>query len=183
MRKKLLTIALAVCMVLSLMACGSKGDDTADSAAESSVSETADAENETSASEEPAAEETSEPEESAAEEETGMTLESWVQSDEARQAEDLTNASLAESGMTVKLKADGDILVYEYTMPDSDDYSSLSTEDLEAAFGPVIEQYEADITEVYDSFDSEYGIRLAGVRFSFILADGTELYSGETMNE
>lgn len=112
-----------------------------------------------------------------------MTLQEWMNSDDAKQAEEATNSALASTGMTVKLKADGNVFVYEYTIPGGDQYSGLTTEDLAAAFDPVIEANKAGLADLFSSFESTYKIKLDGARFVFLTSDGTELYSGEVANE
>lgn len=178
MKKKLLTVVLVAAMALSMTACGGAKEDDAPEApaveeASEAGTEEAEVPEEAPAEEEPA-------EEEPAEEEAGMTLDEWMQSDEARQSEDMTNSSLEGTGMSVKLKADGNVFVYEYTMPD--EYGELSEADMEAAMAPTIESYASGIADVYDVFDSEYGIKLDGVRFTFVLSDGTEIYSKEVTN-
>ncbi len=174
MKKRLLTLVLAMAMVLTLAACGSKGDDAADAATEQAAEEPA-AEEEEAAAEEPAAEE------EAVEEEAGMTLDEWMQSEEAQLTEEMTNAALESQGITVKLLADGNTFVYEYTMPD--EYSTLSEDDLAAAFEPVIAENEKGMADLFETFESEYGIKLDGVRFAFVTSDGTTLYSADSKNE
>ena len=175
MKKKLLTLVLAATMALSFAACGSNGDDSASnrssSAAQSSTASSAPS----TASSAPA-------ESSTQAEADTMTLEEWLKTDDAKQAESATNAQLASSGMSVKLDADGDIFVYEYTLTKGD-FSGLTTEDLAAAFDPVIEANAQGLADLFSSFEDTYGIKLGGVRFTFLAADGTELYSGDVANE
>ncbi len=138
MSKKLMTLVLAITIVLSFVACGSK---------------------------------------------SSMTLEEWMQSDDAKQAAEATNSALASTGMTVNLKADGNVFVYEYILPGGDEYSGLSADDLAAAFDPVIEANKASLTELFESFETTYKIKLDGARFTFLTSDGKEIYSGEVANE
>lgn len=173
MKKKLLTVVLVAAMALSVTACGGAKEDDAPQAP--AVEEASEA-----GTEEAEAPQEAPVEEEPAEEEAGMTLDEWMQSDEARQSEDMTNSSLEGTGMSVKLKADGNVFVYEYTMPD--EYGEMSEADMEAAMAPTIESYASGIADVYDVFDSEYGIKLDGVRFTFVLSDGTEIYSKEVTN-
>ncbi len=169
MRKKLLALVLTVTAVLSFAACGSKGDDAANTgsspAAQSSTASSA------------------APAESSSQADDSMTLADWLNSDDAKQAEEQTNAALASTGMSVKLAADGDIFVYEYTLPASDDYKGLTTEALAAAFDPVIEANKQGLADLFESFETSYGIKLGGARFVFLTSDGNELYSGDVANE
>lgn len=170
MRKKLLALVLTVTAVLSFAACGSNGND-ADGAGSSSAAQSA-----------PAAS-SSAPAESSSQADDAMTLETWLQSDDAKLAEEQTNSALASTGMSVKLAADGDIFVYEYTLPASDDYNGLTTEALAAAFDPVIEANKQGLEDLFESFETSYGIKLGGARFVFLTSDGKELYSGDVANE
>lgn len=187
MKKKLLTMVLVAGMVLSLTACGSKGDDAADmeSPAVEQSSES-DTQEEAPASEEPAVEEeapaSEEPavEEEAPEEE-GMTLEEWMQSDEAKQTEEMTNSALASSQITVKLKADGDVFVYEYTMGEM--YDGLSDSETTETLDAFIEENAEGAKELFGVFEEEYGTQISAVRFVFLASDGTERYSSEVTND
>lgn len=172
MKKKLLTLVLAATMALSFAACGSNGDDSAN-AGSSAATQSSAATTQSSASAESS---------SQAEDDT-MTLEDWLKTDDAKTAESQTNSALASTGMSVKLAADGDIFVYEYTLPNDDTYSALTGDDLAAAFDPVIEANKAGLKDLFESFESTYGIKLGGARFTFLTADGTELYSGDVANE
>lgn len=138
MSKKLMTLALAIMIVLSFVACGSK---------------------------------------------SAMTLEEWMNTDDAKQAEEATNTALASTGMTVKLVADGNVFVYEYTLPGGDEYSELTSDALAAAFDPVIEANKAGLADLFSSFETTYKIKLDGARFTFLTSDGKEIYSGEVANE
>ncbi len=171
MRKKLLTLVLAATMALSFAACGSNGGNTADNRDSST------AQSSSTPSEQSSAPEASS---SQAEDDT-MTLADWLKTSDAQMAESASNSQAASSGMTISLAADGDILVYEYHINAGEDVPS--SEALDEAFGPVIESYEANIESLYSSFESSYGIKLGGVRFSFFDADGNEIYSGEVLNE
>lgn len=172
MKKKLLTLVVTAAMALSFAACGSNGGDSANAGNSSAAQISAEPSSQPSASAESS---------SAPAEDDTMTLEDWLKTDEAKQAEDATNSALASTGMSVKLAADGDIFVYEYTMPG--EYSSLTGDALAAAFDPVIEANKAGVENLFETFESSYGIKLSAARFTFLAADGTELYSGDVANE
>lgn len=180
MKKKLLTMVLVAGMVVSLTACGSKGDDAADmeSPAVEQSSES-DTQEEAPASEEPAVEEEA-PEEETPEEE-GMTLDEWMQTDEAKQTEDMTNSALASSQITVKLKADGDVFVYEYTMGEM--YDGLSDSETTETLDAFMEENAEGAKELFGVFEEEYGTQISAVRFVFLGSDGTERYSSEVTND
>lgn len=171
MKKKLLTLVVAATMALSFAACGSNGNDSASTGSSASTQSFAAAQSSASA------------ESSTQAESDAMTLEDWLKTDDAKTAESQTNSALASTGMSVKLAADGDIFVYEYTLPNDDTYSSLTADDLAAAFDPVIEANKAGLADLFKSFEDSYGIKLGGARFTFLTADGTELYSGDVANE
>lgn len=172
MRKKLLTLVLTATMVLSFAACGSDGLNSASNGSSSAAQSTASTPS------------SSAPEASSSQaDDAAMTLEEWMNSDEAKQAEEQTNTALASTGITVKLAADGNVFVYEYTLPGGDEYSGLTSEALAAAFDPVIEANKQGLADLFESFESSYGIKLDGARFTFLASDGTEIYSGDVANE
>ncbi len=164
MKKKLFALALATTAVLTFAACGSK-DNTGSSSASGSGSAVTESSS------------------SAAQDSDSMSLADWLTTDDAKAAEDSTNSALASTGMSVKLNADGNWFVYEYYLPDGTDYSSLTADALDAAFGPVIEENESQMKDLFSSFESEYSIKLDGVRFKFLTSDGSEIYSGDVANE
>lgn len=168
MRKKLLTLALTTVMVLSFAACGSKGNEPADNRSSSTTQST------------PA--QSSAPEESSSQaEDDAMTLADWLETSDAKMAEDATNQQLAASGMSVTLAADGNMFVYEYHL--GADLDIPSSDALDAAFGPVIEANEAGLASLFSSFKDAYGIELEGARFVFLDSEGNEIYTGEVLNK
>lgn len=179
MKKKLLTLVVAATMALSFAACGSDGNNSA-STGSSATTQSSVATTQSSAA---TTQSSASAESSSQAESDVMTLEDWLQTDDAKTAESQTNSALASTGMSVKLAADGDIFVYEYTLPNDDTYSSLTADDLAAAFDPVIEANKAGLADLFKSFEDSYGIKLGGARFTFLTADGTELYSGDVANE
>ena len=110
------------------------------------------------------------------------TLAEWITTEEAKAAQEATNSLLASTGMSVTLAADGNTFVYEYHLPSGSDYSNATAEQIAAAFDPVIEQNKASVENLFTTFEESYGIKLDGARFTFISADGTELYSGDVPN-
>lgn len=111
------------------------------------------------------------------------SLQAWLESDDAALTIETTNQILASSGMTLDLSADGNIMVYEYYVSDELGMSSLTQEQLTASFEPVVESQRSSIATLFSSFETEYGLVLDGVRFTFFTEDGTELYSVEVANE
>ncbi|MCM1217406.1 MAG: DUF4854 domain-containing protein [Lachnospiraceae bacterium] len=165
MKRKLLTLALTAAMALSFAACGSKDDGSARAGSSSAAQSSAPAANSSQA------------------EDAVMTLADWLETDEAKQAESATNSALAATGMSIKLAADGNVFIYEYTMPDSNVYNSMAADAIAALFDPVIEANKSGLADLFESFASTYDIRLEGARFVFLTADGTELYSADVANE
>lgn len=111
------------------------------------------------------------------------SLEDWLASDEARLIIQSSNNSLASSGMTIDLTADGNVFVYEYYISDDLGVSALSQEQIAAALDPVVESQRASLTSLFDSFESQYGIRLDGIRVVFYTEGGDRLYSADIANE
>lgn len=111
------------------------------------------------------------------------SLQSWIDSDEAKLALEATNRILSSSGLSMRFSAEGNIFVYEYSVADSIGLSAQSQEEMEASFSRVVEQQGASIDSVFNDFASEYGIVLDAVRFTFYSEDGTELYSAEIANK
>lgn len=168
MKKKLFALTLAATVVLSFAACGSDSNTSASTGSSAASA---------------ASTESSAAVESSSQAEDAMTLADWITSDDAKAAEDATNSALASTGMTVKLAADGNVFVYEYYLPSGSDYSGLTSDDLAAAFDPVIEANQASLDSLFESFETTYGIKLDGARFTFFDADGNELYSGDVENK
>lgn len=111
------------------------------------------------------------------------SLQDWIDSEEAQSVIDSTNAALASSGMTIDLSADGNVFVYEYYVSDDLGVKTLSQEQITAVLDPVVEGQRTNLTALFDSFQSEYGIRLDGIRVSFYTEDGDLLYSKDLVNE
>lgn len=111
------------------------------------------------------------------------SLQDWLTSEEARMIIESTNNTLASSGMTVDLAADGNIFVYEYYISDDLGIESLSQDQIAMVLDPVIESQRTSLTALFGSFESEYGIHLDGIRVVFYTAGGDKLYSADIVNE
>ena len=168
MRRKLFAIVLGITAVLAFSACGSNQNTSGNNSNNSSA-----ASDSTPVSEPPSLETKT------------VSLEDWIGSADCKDAEDSTNDALSGTGMTVKLNADSNVFIYEYYLKDDGaiDYSSLTADQLDAAFGPVIEANRSDLNDLFTSFEQSYDITLDAIRFTFYTADGTELYTGEVHNE
>ncbi|MBD5461223.1 MAG: DUF4854 domain-containing protein [Lachnospiraceae bacterium] len=111
------------------------------------------------------------------------SLQDWLDSEEARSIVEATNSALASSGMVMDLSADGNIFVYEYYISDSLGIDSLSQDQISAVLDPVIEGQRSSLLTLFAGFESDYGIRLDGIRVVFYTESGTELYSTDIVNE
>lgn len=128
--------------------------------------------------------EASEPSESTSNAGAYDSLQAWAESDEAALAAETTNNIISSTGLTVKFAADGNTLVYEYYVSDSLGLNTQSPEELATAFEPVVDQYRSSISSLFAEFESNYGLRLDGIRFVFYSEDGSaELFSSEIPNE
>lgn len=110
-----------------------------------------------------------------------MALKDWLKGKDATETEKEINSAAKSEGMSFKLAADGDILVYEYTLVDSS-YARLTADEVEAAFKPT-KKAKDTMRDVCKAFETDYGIRLGGIRETFYAADGTELYSVDIENK
>jgi len=175
MKNKFLALTLTGMLALSLVACGSK-EEAPESNSESVVSEESSSEAEEAAPEENAAE----PEEAEA---SSTTLDDILNSDEMKQALDLVNSQLESTGMTMNFVADGNVLVYEYSLPDEDTYNNLTEADAKTAFDQSVESQKSQMQSLFSQFESEYGVTLDGIRVVFNKADGTTIYSVDITEE
>ena len=112
---------------------------------------------------------------------TAMTLEQWTVSEECSEIEIELNEMLQEMGLNFVLKADGNILVFEYTfLPEM--WGDVTAEELaeylkDTDFTAFLEDEMWD--ELKQEFDATYGIKLDGIRNVFIASDGRTVYSAD----
>lgn len=168
MRRKLFAVVLGITAVLAFSACGSNQDTSGNNSNNSSAASDSAPGSETPSLEAKIA-----------------SLEDWIESVDCKEAEDAANEALSGTGMTVKLNADGNVFIYEYYLENDGavDYSSLTADQLDTAFAPVIEANRSDLNDLFTSFEQSYDITLDAIRFTFYTADGAKLYTGEVPNE
>ncbi|MCM1187826.1 MAG: DUF4854 domain-containing protein [bacterium] len=113
------------------------------------------------------------------------TLTDWYNSDERTTTEQAVNASIASQGISLSLTVEEpDILIFNYRYAEQLDVSGLSQEDIDTAFAGSIQSLgESMISDVFTSFEYEYGIPLRIVRVTFLNADGTLLSSLDFTND
>ena len=113
------------------------------------------------------------------------TLTDWYNSDERTITEQAVNASIASQGISLSLTVEEpDILIFNYRYAEQLDVSGLSQEDIDAAFAGSIQSLgESMISDVFISFEYEYGIPLRIVRVAFLNADGTLLSGLDFTND
>ncbi len=114
---------------------------------------------------------------------SATTLQDIIESDEMQSALDMANSQLESTGMKMNFVADGNVLVYEYTLPDEEAYNNLTEADAETSFSSSVEAQKSEIQSLFSSFESEYGFSLEGVRVVFNKADGSTIYSADITEE
>lgn len=105
------------------------------------------------------------------------SLEQLLQSDEWQREQESWNDSVAAMGITVDTVADGNMLVFEYHLPDDaafNEFGAMEGSLMADAFLGALQ--DADFMEI---FVESYGISLDAVQCVIIRADGTEIYRGE----
>ncbi|MCM1027174.1 MAG: DUF4854 domain-containing protein [Roseburia sp.] len=108
------------------------------------------------------------------------SLAEWIASEEADSINAAVNRDLTSSGMTFRLSAEENILIYEYSVSDALGFGSLSEEELTEHFGSVVESMQESLLSLFDLFRDEYGIALDAVRVVFLNENGSEiLYTSE----
>lgn len=117
---------------------------------------------------------------------TAMTLEQWTLSEECQIAIQWANEIMKDFGMVASLKADGNMLVYEYTFS-AEIWGDLTTAEMSAAletsdFEAFLSSQSGMVEGLRQEFDTSYGIKLEGVRYVYIAPDGGVVYSTELKN-
>ncbi|MDE5588191.1 MAG: DUF4854 domain-containing protein [Acetatifactor sp.] len=109
------------------------------------------------------------------------SLEQLLQSDEWQSELKSWNDSVSAMGITVDTVADGNILVFEYYLPDEAIYNAFGETEgslmADAFLGALQDE------DFLQGFGTGYGIWLDGVRCVVFRADGTEIYSDEIRYE
>lgn len=105
-------------------------------------------------------------------------LQDWMDSSgDAALTVQSTNQSLAATGITFDLTVDGNILVYQYYLPDAFFADSLAEEEQAAAFDSMVDAASASADAILAMFKDKYGLSVDAVRFTYYSKNGTELYS------
>lgn len=107
-------------------------------------------------------------------------LEEWINSDEKTLIANMLNEQLASTGMSVELYADGNILVLDFTFTEPVDLSGLDQEQIDSQLDTMMSSFSPVASNLFDTFDSSYGLILDDVRLTFRNTDGTELYSRDS---
>ncbi len=106
------------------------------------------------------------------------SLEAWMSSDDKDTIESLVNTQLESSGLTMALYAEGNVLVMEYTYAEDMDLSGYSQEEVDSIFNEQIAPtFLSTGEQMFDSFESEYGLVLEDFKVVFLNADGSQIYS------
>lgn len=106
------------------------------------------------------------------------SLEDWINSDEKKMGVDAVNSELEPAGISVDLYAEGNVLIMDYTYTEQQDLEGLTQEDISAVFEEsVLPAFSSLITDLFDSFESDYGLVLDDIKLIYRNADGTELFS------
>lgn len=106
------------------------------------------------------------------------SLQEWMDSSEdAALTVQSTNQALASTGITFDLTVDGNILVYQYYLPDAFFEDGLAEEEQSAAFDSMVDAGSVSADTVFSLFMEKYGLPVDAIRFVYCSKDGTELYS------
>ena len=106
---------------------------------------------------------------------TYANLQEWIDSEEAATTVETVNQTIASTGLTFDLAADGNVLIYQYYLP-NDKFADLTEEQLNTFFDSMVDSNSSTVGSVVDMFANEYGITVDAMRFTFSYEDGTELY-------
>ena len=160
MKKRILSLAVMLCLVFSLAACGG------DSSKESTTQETA--------TEESTTQETTE-DTSGSEE--GVTLEDYFNSDAMQALVESTKEQYEEQGITAAMYAEGDELKYDFTVTTMTD---LSEEELAAFSDALAASMESAASTFQDTADQAKEVvtnDTVTVVVSYFDGDGNVLYT------
>lgn len=106
------------------------------------------------------------------------SLEDWMNSSEQALVVSAVNAQLEPSGISIDFYAEGNVMVMDYTYTEQQDLEGMSQEDIASVFDEqVAPTFSGMVANLFDSFESEYGLVLDDIKLIFRNADGTELYS------
>ena len=106
------------------------------------------------------------------------SLEAWMDSADKDAVTSLVNSQLESSGLTMDLHAEDNVLVMEYTYAEEMDLTGYSQEEIDSIFDEQIAPtFLSTGEQMFDSFESEYGLVLTDVKVVFLNADGSQIYS------
>lgn len=106
------------------------------------------------------------------------SLDAWMGSADKDSIVELVNSQLESSGLTMALYAEGNVLVMEYTYAESMDLTGYSQDEIDSIFDEQIAPtFLSTGEQMFDSFESEYGLVLDDVKVVFLNADGSQIYS------
>ncbi|WP_343249268.1 DUF4854 domain-containing protein [Diplocloster hominis] len=101
-------------------------------------------------------------------------LDDFIASDEMQTELETVRESLTGSGMSIDIKADGDKLIYEYTLDQQVDATGMA-ESLEAA----MDQQKDAFVQVAEELKKEVKVDNPAVVVKYLNNDGTEIFSKE----
>ena len=160
MKKRILSLAVMLCLVFSLAACGG------DSSKESTTQETA--------TEESTTQETTE---DTSDSEEGVTLEDYFNSDAMQALVESTKEQYEEQGITAAMYAEGDELKYDFTVTTM---TGLSEEELTAFSDALAASMESAASTFQDTADQAKEVvtnDTVTVVVSYFDGDGNVLYT------
>lgn len=106
------------------------------------------------------------------------SLEAWMESDDKNTIVTLVNSELESSGLTADFRAEGNVLVMEYTYTEALDLSGYTQDEIDAIFDEqVAPTFLSTGEQMFDSFEGEYGLVLDDVKVVFLNADGSQIYA------
>ena len=160
MKKRILSLAVMLCLVFSLAACGG------DSGKESTTQETA--------TEESTTQETTD---DTSDSEEGVTLEDYFNSDAMQALVESTKEQYEEQGITAAMYAEGDELKYDFTVTTM---TGLSEEELAAFSDALAASMESAASTFQDTADQAKEVvtnDTVTVVVSYFDGDGNVLYT------
>lgn len=160
MKKRILSLAVMLCLVFSLAACGG------DSSKESTTQETA--------TEESTTQETTE---DTSDSEEGVTLEDYFNSDAMQALVESTKEQYEEQGITAAMYAEGDELKYDFTVTTM---TGLSEEELAAFSDALAASMESAASTFQDTADQAKEVvtnDTVTVVVTYFDGDGNVLYT------
>ncbi len=105
------------------------------------------------------------------------SLQEWIDCGEMTLTADAVNEVLASYGVSVAFRADGSVLVMEFTYADSGTFSGMNREELDTFFSESVSPVLAPTAEtLFETFRTEYGFELDDIRLTFCDENGALFY-------